>query len=105
MAGAYLNLREYADGTCVDERGMGPAVGAPLFACHMAGVDPGRVCAGWLVVEGPNHPTIRLAVIVGVLAVEDLQPGENWPPLYASAVEMFEVQACHARMQPPTPER
>jgi hypothetical protein len=81
---AFPNLRDYAAGTCVDEHGTGPEIGAPLFACHVDGPEVPRLCAGWLAVEGHAHPSVR--------------PGEDWPELFGSAVEMCDVQAYDARL-------
>lgn len=93
---AFPNLREYAAGTCVREDGSGPEMGDPLFACHMD--DPGvpRLCAGWLAVEAYAHPSVRLALGLGLLPAEALRPGEGWPELFGSAVEMCETQAYDA---------
>lgn len=75
-----------------DERGMGPSfatcstTGAPqpppLFACHKAPEGGERACAGWLAVEGANHPQVRLKVMTGGLDVCALTPGEGWPDLH-----------------------
>lgn len=94
---AFPNLRTYAAGTCVLADGTGPDFGAPLFACHKAGTGPARLCAGWLAVEGHAHPSIRLAYGMGLIPAEALHAGDDWPDLFASAVEMFDVQAYDAR--------
>lgn len=69
-----------------DERGMGPEFGAPLFACHKSPEGGERACAGWLAVEGANHPLVRLAVVTGSLPERALVPGEGWPDLHESFV-------------------
>jgi hypothetical protein len=65
-----------------DERGMGPEFGAPLFACHKTAEGGERACAGWLAMEGANHPSARLAVAMGSLPECSLTPGEDWPTLH-----------------------
>lgn len=70
-----------------DERGMGPEFGAPLFACHKTPEQGERACAGWLAVEGINHPSVRLSVAMGTLPVCSLEPGDDWPDLHGSFVE------------------
>lgn len=62
--------------------GFGPEYGAPLFACHKTADGAERACAGWLATEGPAHPTVRLAVLTGVVPVCALSPGEGWPALH-----------------------
>lgn len=70
-----------------DERGMGPEYGAPLFACHKTPDAGERACAGWLAMEGPNHPGVRLAVMTGDLPVCALTPGEDWPALHETFID------------------
>lgn len=63
-------------------RGMGPEFGGVLFACHKTPEGGERACAGWLAVEGINHPQVRLEVLRGALPASTLQPGEGWPDLH-----------------------
>lgn len=65
-----------------DERGMGPEFGGVLFACHKTPEGGERACAGWLAVEGINHPTVRLSIALGHLPQCALTPGEGWPDLH-----------------------
>lgn len=65
-----------------DERGMGPEVTGSLFACHKTPEGSERACAGWLAVEGINHPLVRLDVMTGSLPMAALSPGEGWPDLH-----------------------
>lgn len=65
-----------------DERGFGPEYGNPLFACHKTPEGEERACAGWLAREGANHPTVRLAVLLGDVPACALDPGEGWPDLH-----------------------
>lgn len=69
-----------------DERGFGPEFDAPLFACHKSPEGGERACAGWLAVEGANHPRVRLAVGFESLPPRALEPGEDWPELHESFV-------------------
>lgn len=77
----YLNLAAYAEGT-IGEPGSDAPLGALLFACHA--IKGGWLCAGWLVVVGPFHLTIRYAVAVGALPEDALTPGHGWPELFPS---------------------
>lgn len=66
---------------------------APLFACHMTAEGHEQACAGWLAVAGRDHLGVRLAVAHRRLPVEALYPGEGWPDLFDSYIEMAAVQA------------
>lgn len=70
-----------------DEQGFGPDFEGALFACHKTPQAGERACAGWLAVEGANHPRVRLAVMTGALPVCALTPGEDWPDLHESFTE------------------
>lgn len=65
-----------------DERGFGPDFTGVLFACHKTPDGLERACAGWLAVEGAQHPRVRLDVLTGALPVCALSPGEDWPELH-----------------------
>lgn len=65
-----------------DERGFGPEFGGVLFACHKTPEGGERACAGWLAVEGANHPLVRLQVLTGSIPACSLSPGEDWPDLH-----------------------
>jgi len=75
--------------------GASVPVGTLMFGCH-AGLTPGScengACAGWLAVFGADHVTVRLAVTLGRLAPEALQPGANWPPLHQDWASVREHQ-------------
>jgi hypothetical protein len=69
--------------TCADIRTQAsPEFGDPLFACHKTPEEGERACAGWLATEGNAHPTVRLAVALGDVPIEALEPGEDWPDLH-----------------------
>lgn len=87
----YPNLASYAAGTVPDAEGLGPDWGADMFACHTTPADAAQLCAGWLAVEGGHHPTVRFAVVLGVLPPEALTAGANWPELFETATEMIEA--------------
>lgn len=70
-----------------DERGFGPEFTAPLFACHKTPEGEERACAGWLAVEGANHPRVRLDVLTGAMPECALTPGPDWPDLHGSVIE------------------
>lgn len=69
------------------ETGFGPEFGGPLFACHKTPEGGERACAGWLAVEGINHPTVRLGLLTGAVPVCSIEPGEGWPELHDSFAE------------------
>lgn len=69
-----------------DERNFGPEFGGSLFGCHKTPEGAERACAGWLAVEGLNHPVVRLAIILGDLPIEATQPKDDWPELHPSFV-------------------
>jgi hypothetical protein len=54
----------------------------PLFACHKTDEGKERVCAGWLAMEGINHPRIRLGLVVGEISSCSLEPKPGWPDLH-----------------------
>jgi hypothetical protein len=85
-----LQLAESLATTCPDERGFGPDVFAPQFACHQSREGDEFACAGWLAVVGHRHPAVRLAVAQGRLSVEALEPQKDWPELHGSYFEMME---------------
>lgn len=89
---AYNNLDEYAEGT-IGQVGADAPLGAPMFACHKSRTEPGELCAGWLVVIGLNHVTVRLAVAIAALPPTVLEPGPDWPELVASYQELTGIQA------------
>lgn len=72
-----------------DARGVGPDVGAPMFACHQSSCEAEFACAGWLAVAGSAHPTVRYAVHQGRLDPSRLEPGADWPPLHDSYPEVL----------------
>lgn len=84
IPGFRLELAEALAATSPDDRGFGPDLGAPMFACHQSRDGDEVVCAGWLAVHGAAHPSVRLAVLRGDLVPEQLAPGEGWPALEAS---------------------
>lgn len=65
--------------TCERSQGLGTA----MFACHQSRVGEEIVCAGWLAVHGRESIAVRIAVLEGRVPVQALDPGEDWPPLYA----------------------
>lgn len=83
----YERLRNTSD---VDEQ---PGINDPFFACHKTPEGEERACAGWLAVEGHAHVGVRLAVAMGRLPAEALEPGPDWPQLFGSFREMAERQA------------
>lgn len=69
-----------------DEHGRpsGPEYGDVLFACHITQEGQDQLCAGWLAVEGAEHPNVRLDVFRGVIPQCALSPQEGWPELHDS---------------------
>lgn len=67
-------------------------LGAPMFACHLSAEGRDIACAGWLAVAGYEHIGVRLAVALGELPAEALEPGDGWPELFGSYDEMAAVQ-------------
>lgn len=96
---AFPNLAAYAAGTHVEADGTGPPVGGMLFACHREGTDPSMLCAGWLAVEGNAHPSIRLAVSMGLIPADALAPSDGWPELFPTTVDMIGVQGYDLRAE------
>lgn len=80
-----------------DERGMGPEYDGVLFACHKTAEGAERACAGWLAVEGANHPQVRLDVLRGTIPMEALSPGKDWPALHPD----FHTARAHDLMEEP----
>lgn len=68
---------------------------APLFACHKTAEGREQACAGWLATVGREHLGVRLAVATGRLPVAALDPGDGWPPLFDTYIEMAATQAAH----------
>lgn len=64
---------------------------APMFACHVSQEGKDRACAGWLAVAGVEHIGIRLAVAMGRLPADTLEPKPGWPDLYESYDAMAEA--------------
>lgn len=85
-----MDLAERLAATCPDSRGMGPNYGAKVFACHQSKVDDEFACAGWLAKVGNRHPEVRLAVTRGTLDPAALTPGQGWPALHDSYVDVLE---------------
>jgi hypothetical protein len=73
--------------------GDGVPIDAPMFGCHQGepGTDADLACAGWLAACGREHPAVRLAVALGRLPIEALEPGGDWPGLYGSYAELAEA--------------
>lgn len=72
----------------VGRPGAEQPLGAPLFACHKTPEGAERTCAGWLVLCGPDHMTVRWAISDGRLPADALKVGADWPPLYETYDEM-----------------
>lgn len=89
IPGFAIELAEALAATCPDARGMGPHVGAPMFACHQSKEQHPFACAGWLAVAGHAHPGVRLAVRAGRLSDAALAASPGWPTLHASFDEMI----------------
>jgi hypothetical protein len=85
-----LDLAEKLADTCPDHPGMGPDLGAGMFACHQSREGEEFACAGWLAKVGHRHPAVRLAVISGRLDAAALEPGADWPELRASYQEVLD---------------
>lgn len=68
------------------ESGHHPGLNDSMFGCHKGepGTEADLACAGWLATFGADHVRVRLAVAIGALPAAELQPGENWPQLYAT---------------------
>jgi len=82
--------------TSPNERGVGPDLDAPQFACHQSLEGEEFACAGWLATQGHRHPAVRLAVTQGRIPPEALAPGEDWPELHATFGEMLaKLRASH----------
>lgn len=82
---AYTNLADYTEGTIPTEDGS-PQLGDAMFACHRSEAD---LCAGWLAVSAPDHPTVRLALALGYLPRDAIEAGERWPDLHDTADDML----------------
>ncbi|MET7363224.1 DUF6283 family protein [Streptomyces sp. NPDC005562] len=74
-------------------------VGQPMFACHKTIEGKEAACAGWLAVAGRENLAVRLAVAIGNLPEDALEPGDGWPSLFDSFEEMA------ARQAAPTPSQ
>jgi hypothetical protein len=76
--------------------------GAPLFGCHEGepGTGADLLCAGWAASFGRESAEVRIAVMCGLLPVEALDPGVNWPELYQDWDEMVAAQT----LQPGEPD-
>jgi hypothetical protein len=85
-----MALAEKLAGTCPDHQGMGPDVGASMFACHQSNQGEEFACAGWLAQVGERHPMVRLAVLSGRLDPKALEPGKEWPELHENYQEVLE---------------
>ncbi len=85
-----LALAERLAATSPDERHVGPALGAPQFACHQSELGKEVVCRGWLAAVGHRHPMVRLAVLQGRLPAEALSPGPDWPVLHETYPQVLE---------------
>jgi hypothetical protein len=77
-----IELAEKLADTCPDHRGMGPDVGASMFACHQSRQGEEFACAGWLAKVGHRHPAVRLAIVGGQLDPAALEPSTGWPELH-----------------------
>lgn len=77
---------EALSSSSVSEEGWGPDFFGPMFACHKTPEGGERACAGWLAVEGVNHPRVRFGVGQGELTMCMLEPGEDWPELHESFI-------------------
>lgn len=90
--------------TCPDERGIGPAFDAELFACHQSKVGDEVPCAGWLAMVGSAHPAVRLAVMGNRLPAAALDPGPGWPGLHSTYPEVLQKleAGCSGASQPPS---
>lgn len=76
-----LDLAEDLAATC-PRGGYGPAVGTPMFGCHLSRPGEEVVCAGWLARAGSAHPGARIGVIAGLFPAEALDVVEGWPDLH-----------------------
>lgn len=85
-----LEMAEGLAGTSPDENGFGPDFSASMFACHQSKEGEEFACAGWLATVGHRHPQVRLAVAMGRLNEAALFPGDDWPKLHSSYVEVLE---------------
>lgn len=66
---------------------------APIFGCHKSKPGEELPCAGWLAAVGRENVRVRLAVSMGSIPLEALNPGDDWPPLFESYDEMEEAQS------------
>jgi hypothetical protein len=55
---------------------------APAFACHLSRPGEEFPCAGWLAAHGREHVRTRLAVALGQVPIEALDPQPGWPELH-----------------------
>lgn len=85
-----MDFAEKLAATCPDHRGMGPEIGAGIFACHQSRVGAEFACAGWLSTVGHKHPQVRLAVFKGRLDPGALEPGLDWPALHENYQQVME---------------
>jgi hypothetical protein len=63
-----------------------------MFACHMTIEGKDAPCAGWLAAIGYESLTVRLLLAQGEIPVSAMEPGPDWPELYASYEEMADAQ-------------
>jgi hypothetical protein len=79
-----LELAERLRDTCSGE------FGAAMFACHQSREGAEVVCAGWLARYGRDNIAVRLQVMVGKIAPEALEPGDDWPETHETFDEVIE---------------
>jgi hypothetical protein len=64
--------------------------GAPIMACHQSKDGTDTPCRGWLVRHGWDSIAIRLRMLRGMTAPDELEIGDNWPELHADYHEVLD---------------
>ncbi|MBG0825920.1 hypothetical protein HS048_35185 [Planomonospora sp. ID91781] len=73
------------------------ALGADAVGCHASERTPVELCAGWLQVEGAEHPGVRDALADGRLPARALRPRADGPQLFSFRLEMLDAHAATSR--------
>lgn len=64
-------------------------ISTPQFACHQSKEGGEFACAGWMTVNGVNHPAVRVGLMTGAIDPDQLTPDPSWPELHDSYEDMM----------------